>query len=140
MSHVNFYTHRQRDIGNNIKKYMSNLLNRLLMIGLFLFFSILIPGCETSKSIAKQFDPWMGHNKHELIMQWGPPTQTTSDGKDGEILIYATRVYHNLPNGSVSDYWNYRMMYADEIGRLYHWMYRRNPNPPERVDVRILTQ
>ena len=72
-------------------------------------------------------------------MNWGPPTQTTSDGKDGEILIYAHRVYYQLTTGTV-DYWDYRMMYANGLGTLYHWLYRRSPNPPERVDIRILSR
>ena len=82
---------------------------------------------------------WMGNSKGNLIMSWGPPTQTTSDGKDGEILVYAKRVYYQL-SGNPVDYWEYRMMYANGLGTLYHWIYRRNPNPPERVDIRILSR
>lgn len=82
---------------------------------------------------------WMGNSKGNLIMSWGPPTQTTSDGKDGEVLIYAQRVYYQLTTGPV-DYWDYKMMYANGLGTLYHWIARRSPNPPERVDVRVLSR
>lgn len=89
-----------------------------------------------SKKMAKNLDSWMGLSKHDLIQSWGPPNQTTSDGSDGEILIYAKRTYMNMPNGQI-DYWEYTMMYADSKGVLYHWFYKTDPNPPERIDIRL---
>lgn len=41
-------------------------------------------------SISKIMDSWMGANVNDLIVSWGPPQQTISDGKGGQILIYSS--------------------------------------------------
>lgn len=97
-------------------------------------------GCYTTKQTTDTLQTWIGNSKQNLIMQWGPPTSTSSDGAGGDVLMYATRVYRQLPNGSTLDSWHYRIMYANADGRLYHWIYRSSPNPPERVDVRFLSR
>lgn len=98
--------------------------------------------CSSTKKVSKteeNLNSWLGSTKQALILKWGPPTQTTSDGGGGEILVYAHRVYYVYYNKPI-DYWEYRMMYADATGKIYHWLYRKSPNPPERVDVRVLIQ
>ena len=108
-------------------------ISKILLIGL------LISGCGTQKKLETTLTFWMGSTKHDLVMSWGAPTQTSSDGNGGEILTYANRVYYMMGQNTV-DYWVYKMMYADASGKLYHWLYRKSPNPPERVDVRILSR
>ena len=103
----------------------------------FLLALITITGCNSTKKLEQNLNSWLGHSKQELILKWGPPNQTTSDGSNGEILVYTRHVYYVLNNNPV-DYWEYRMMYADAGGKIYHWLFRRNPNPPNRVDVRLL--
>lgn len=100
--------------------------------------SALLSGCISSKKIAEQLHSWMGSNKTELIQQWGPPNQIVSDGSDGEILIYSQRIYAQLSTGATIDYYLYKMMFSNKEGKLYHWYWRKDPNPPERVDVRML--
>ncbi|MGB8193254.1 MAG: hypothetical protein WCF67_15095 [Chitinophagaceae bacterium] len=102
---------------------------------LFALFLFLLASCGPSTKTI--LNSWVGKDKSDLIMKWGPPTQTTSDGKGGEVLVYAHRVYSNT-GGNVYDAWQYRMMYADTNGKIYHWLFKQNPNPPERVDVRVL--
>lgn len=84
-------------------------------------------------------DSWMGATKQQLILRWGPPTTTASDGNGGEILIYARRVYGQF-NYTTVDYWEYKMMYFNQQGKAYHWIVQNNPNPPQRIDVRLLIQ
>jgi hypothetical protein len=107
------------------------------MSRLVVILCLFLVSCVSNKKIAAELNSWVGSNKQQLIQTWGPPAQTTSDGGTGEILVYARRVYYQLGTNPV-DYWEYRMMYADKSGTIYQWLYRKNPNPPERVDVRLL--
>ena len=36
---------------------------------------------------SKVMTSWEGHHKSELIQDWGPPNNISSDDKDGEILL-----------------------------------------------------
>lgn len=73
-------------------------------------------------------------------MQLGPPTKTDSDGGSGQILVYANRIYvPAMGYNPAIDMWQYKMFYVNSSDIIYHWLYRRNPNPPERIDVRVLT-
>lgn len=91
--------------------------------------------------MTKVMKSWMGHHKADMILQWGPPTRTTSDGRDGEILIYeydktgAKIVSNNIsplaeqmfgPSYSVQQtgYVARRMFWANKDGILYHWQWR----------------
>lgn len=46
---------------------------------------LLLSGCT---SISDNMNSWVGSTQHDLILKWGPPTRTTSDGADGTILVY----------------------------------------------------
>lgn len=77
----------------------------------------------------------MGATKQKLYLSWGPPARTTDDGNGGEILIYAHQVY--VPEWHMH-YWDYKMMYVDQDGKIYHWRTSRQDIPPTEVDVRFL--
>jgi hypothetical protein len=85
----------------------------------------------------KAMNSWLGSKKSTLILQWGPPTRTQSDGDGGQILIYDSspmsfqekpgRIYRNQ-NGSIgytsptsSTVVRMRMFYVRENGQIYHW-------------------
>ncbi len=72
-------------------------------------------------------------------MGWGPPAKTDSDGNGGQVLVYSNRVYAPFPQGTV-DYYEYRLFYVNSSDRVYHWLIKRSPNPPDRLDVRMLLQ
>lgn len=80
-------------------------------------------------------DSWIGSSKQTLIMSWGPPAKIESDGDGGEILVYAHQVY--IPAYRIN-YWDYKMMYADKDGKIYHWLISRQQIPPTEIDVRFL--
>lgn len=83
-------------------------------------------------------DSWLGSTKQELIMQWGPPARTASDGGTGEILVYANQGYYPGINGiGAFTFWNYQYMYADSDGKIYYWMTRRERVPPTQIDLNI---
>lgn len=79
---------------------------------------------------------WLGHSKRDLILSFGPPSRSESDGQGGEILVYSRRVYGNFPSGVV-DYFEHRMFYIDTQNSVYHWLITRNPNPPDRLDMQM---
>jgi len=88
--------------------------------------------CTSQKKI---LNSWIGSSKQNLIYSWGPPAQTTSDGSDGEILIYARHIY--APSMGLNT-WEYKMMYAHADGIIYHWRLSRHPVAPQQIDVRFL--
>ena len=90
--------------------------------------------CTTQKKLSEQLNTWIGATKKDLIMSWGPPSSITSDGDGGEVLIYAQRIY--VPAYRI-DYYNYKLMYVNSRGTIYHWLTRRSPNPPEQIDVNL---
>ena len=97
-------------------------MKRILLIVL-----IAICSCNTQKKITAHFDSFLGKDKSELIYKWGPPSKTSSDGKDGEILTWA---YKGATEGVVigntySENTRYisLMIYVDKNGKAYHWKY-----------------
>lgn len=91
--------------------------------------SLIIIGCTSQRKI---MDSWMGQPTSRLIMSWGPPARTTSDGNGGEVLIYAHEVYAPQMNWH---YWDYKMMYAHADGKIYWWRTSRERIPPTEVVV-----
>ena len=51
---------------------------------------------ETEKE-KKAMDSWLGFQKSALILSWGPPTRTESDGNGGTILI-SKKIYTLVKN------------------------------------------
>ena len=77
-------------------------------------------------------DSWVGHSKQEIVMNWGPPARTASDGSDGEILIYASTYW-----GPTS--WKYTMFYLNSSHTVYHWLIQTAYVPPAQLDVNLYT-
>jgi hypothetical protein len=105
------------------------LVKKALLISIL---SLFIIGCTAQKT---RLNTWMGKPQQRLIMNWGPPARTTSDGGSGQILIYARETYapqYNL------HYWDYTMMYVNSDGLIYHWRTSRQQIAPTQIDVRFL--
>ena len=82
---------------------------------------------------------WVGHHQSELIQAWGPPSQTTSDGNGGSVLIYGGYVDLGQTPGQVytdglgnvrytnpqqNGYSRTRMFYVDANGYIYSWRWK----------------
>ena len=103
-----------------------------LLLGLC---SVMMFSCVSTK---KRLDPWLGSTKKELIMSWGPPIRTVSDGGTGEILVYADQSYLPEANNVRRDiYWVYKYMYVNSDGKIYHWLNKASRIPPTEVSVII---
>ena len=99
---------------------------------LFLF---LMTACTSQREI---LNSWLGSTKQQLIMSWGPPSRTASDGGDGEILVYANQGHWPGYNGEGAyNYWNYKYMYVNGSGKIYHWMTKTETVPPTQIDLNI---
>lgn len=107
----------------------------VVVLAVVLFGSI---GCA-SLSPGKSMSSWMGSPQSSLIMSWGPPTRSTSDGAGGTILIYEYgRNTGQIPgqavrnfDGSVSytapqatGYIASRMFWVDAQGMIYSYSWR----------------
>jgi hypothetical protein len=105
--------------------------NVILLCSIIAF--ILMQNCTTTRvaNSNSNVDPeegmnsWKGSSKHELILKFGPPTSTASDGNGGEILTYEElkRAYTDS-FGYVTFVHKY-MFYANSNGIIYHTMYKR---------------
>jgi hypothetical protein len=119
-------------------------------IFLILVSVFLLAGCYSTQNT---MDSWIGSSKKDLIMKWGPPDRTASDGGEGEILIFAKQVYipaqtglstvgadDNVHTGAgtpARTYWDYKLFYIDKNPIIYHWLTRRESVPPQQIDVKI---
>ncbi len=115
-------------------------------LGLIALVLIATTGCT---SISQTMQAWVGHHYSELIAAWGPPDQTYSDGRDGQIFIYTrtiqwvqpatstTTYQQNVTRGSVTGqsttvynpavvhaFTSYRMFWINKDGIIYSWAYR----------------
>lgn len=61
-------------------------MKRPLLIAATLIL-ILSVGCA-SKKISANMASWMGADQSRLILSWGPPDKTDSDGKGGQVLTW----------------------------------------------------
>lgn len=108
---------------------------------------LLLVGCPAQ--VSKTLASWEGHNVNELLASWGPPSQAFSDGRGGQVFVYAhTRswiqpgsattnvsasTYGNYTYGQattiyrpayVQGYTAYRMFWIDDTGTIYSWAWR----------------
>jgi hypothetical protein len=108
---------------------------------------LLTVGC--GEDISQVMQSWIGHSYSELMASWGPPTQVFSDGKGGQIFVYAynrlwirpgvattaysANAYGGYVYGSattvyspayVQGYTAYRMFWIDSDGIIYSWAWR----------------
>lgn len=87
--------------------------------------------CTSTKELQEQrrksLDSWKGHSKSELILSWGPPTKTDSDGDTGQVLTWAKYQTVYIINRA-NPVWTYTMMYVGADGIIYHWREEKSPN------------
>jgi hypothetical protein len=88
-------------------------------------------GCISQR---KMMDSWIGSTKQDLILKWGPPERTASDGGTGEILVYSSRFYNATLNMTT---YQYRLMYADNDGKIYHWLLQSGTVPPQQMNMNV---
>jgi hypothetical protein len=88
----------------------------------------------------------MGKDANELIANWGPPSRVMSDGKGGQVLVYAesrewvtpgrartTYTDYGYGQGvarttytpaTVDGYTAYRMFWVNSENRVYSWSWK----------------
>lgn len=78
-------------------------------------------------------DSWIGFHKSTLILSWGPPNSTASDGSGGDILIYSHQHFNSAINANWIDH---SMFYCDSAGIIYTWKKNRNNVAPTNVIIK----
>lgn len=99
-----------------------------------LIVSVLVFGCTSQKQI---MDSWMNSSEHDIIMSWGPPSASNSDGNGGKVLTWSNPLYLTLPNGQALNMYQYKDMYINSSGKIYSWRTHNERIPPVQVDVRF---
>lgn len=92
---------------------------------------------------------WLGATKQQLLMNYGLPSRTGSDGAGGEIIVFSRQVVRDNPSlvdrgGSLQVqqgvpfvFYKHRMFYINVEGNVYHWNYESNQVPPDRLYMQI---
>jgi len=66
-----------------------------------ILLTVLCTSCYTYIPIEDIMNKWNGKSEHDVIMQFGSPTNTTSDGADGKVIRYSnsssTTTYNKYP-------------------------------------------
>jgi hypothetical protein len=77
-------------------------------------------GCYTGKKTTEAMNNWKGTHISEVILQWGPETKITSDGKDGKVYTWEKRWQHYTGEKYI---WRYcfRNFYVDSNSIIYSW-------------------
>jgi hypothetical protein len=97
-----------------------------LIVVLFVLF---LMSCVSTRDA---MNTWLGHTQKEVILKWGPPARTTSDGGTGTILVYA---FQGSVYGTGKAYYDYKMLYVNEKNIVYYWMTKRDYVPPTQIDI-----
>lgn len=99
---------------------------------------VMLSACA-SFNPSKVMQSWVGSHYSDLMLQWGPPTRSTTDGRGGQILIYEydrntgqiPGTARTNPDGSVSytaprstGYVATRMFWVTAEGRIYNWRWQ----------------
>ncbi len=95
------------------------------------FFNGSFAGSAASKreKMEAALDSWIGQPAKQLIMKWGPPDKTDTDGAGGNIFTWRE---YNAPRkdfmgkvtgpGSTTVY----MFWAHKAGEVYSWRYEES--------------
>lgn len=70
------------------------------------------------------FNQWLNRPKSQLIRQWGSPDSVTTDGKNGEILIYKEGInFLSVMNEKYTgpQYSFRKEMFINADSVVYHW-------------------
>lgn len=62
---------------------------------------------------------WMGHHVSDLIASWGPPQQSISDGRGGQILIYSQVRQWQTPGQITTNTYGTANAYGSLYGNTY---------------------
>ena len=87
-------------------------------VGSFLLFSALL--CTSCATRSRMMESWMDNHQSQLILSWGPPNRTASDGAGGTILIYEEAVQVTDDDGYTAT----RMFYVNPSGIIYAWRWQ----------------
>jgi hypothetical protein len=97
----------------------------------YILLALILASCSSEK---KMMDSWLGDTKQDLILKWGPPERTASDGGGGEVLVYSNQVYNPYTRNTI---YQCRMFYVDSDGKIYHWLKQGSLVPPQEMNVNL---
>jgi hypothetical protein len=95
------------------------------LFSIFFLSILLLSSCTSQRKIREQNNKalvsWIGANKSDLILKWGPPKRYDSDGKGGEILIYEQKIGRGVVKyGTEATKHPITMFYVKEGGIIYY--------------------
>jgi hypothetical protein len=94
----------------------------------YVLILIFFCACTSQREI---MDSWLGSTKHQLLTEWGPPSQTSDDGDGGEILVFTSSTFYNN-----AVFYRNKIFYVGKDKKIYRWMVRTTQQPPTIVMFR----
>lgn len=87
----------------------------------------------------------LNKNSYNLILSYGQPIRKDIDGNGGQIWIWAYNIYnagYTIYGGQniyvpPQNYWRYKMFYIGANDIVYHWLYKTEQIPPQRIDMTV---
>jgi hypothetical protein len=73
-----------------------------------------LAGCSFATT-SDAMQSWVGNTQHDLILKWGPPTRTASDGAGGVVFYTAPQSTQRTAT---------RMFYVNREGVIYSWRWQ----------------
>lgn len=98
---------------------------------LFLLAVIILVSCTSEKKV---LDSWIGADRHDLIVNSGPPSRTEFIGNGEEVLVYSQQV--SSPYSGRQFYKN-TLFFVGGNGKIYHYLVQRGEIPPQRIDLTV---
>ncbi|PSR53254.1 hypothetical protein AHMF7605_06775 [Adhaeribacter arboris] len=77
------------------------------------------------QELRETMDEWIGQTKHQLLLKWGVPTVTASDGNGGEILKFDQLRRGLFSNGNYITVIHTYSFCIDKEQKIYTWKYNK---------------
>ena len=112
------------------------MVRQLLTWAILLLALLSIASCSTNSTFSDQdLDAFKNHNKDYLLMKWGSPTKSFTNGFGGEIYTYVFQrwtmagwlglfIFPAVPLNVTYSF------FIDKHGEVYAWLRRRSSLTP----------
>lgn len=99
--------------------------NRTAIFALLVLVALSLPACS-SLTPSATMQSYMGHTAQEVILKWGPPARTITDGADGQVLVFEYWVPRSFVPyvGWIGGYTATRSFYVNGQGIVYNWRWQ----------------
>jgi hypothetical protein len=114
-----------------MKKTVNPLVYQILIVFSFLLLALSSNTISESEQaqkdddFKKSMDSWLGATKNALLLEYGAPNRTSSDGAGGEILVFEDLRRAYIADHGLTTAVHTCSFYINKEGKVYYWKYDR---------------